>query len=221
MSKTKIAENKAKARSLWQDFKAFISKGSVLDMAVGVIIGGAFSAIVTAVVNILLSICTWGVPGGISGLVTVLPAINDAQRGVEGIGQSFGKDQLNEMVKIYAEQQGLSIESASDYGLMESSLKKIYELHGDTYYYYKSATIDWGTLINAVISFLIIAVVLFIIVKVAATLRERKAEYEAKIREDYYKRHPEEKPAPVEEAAPAPTETELLVQIRDLLKEKK
>lgn len=34
-----------------QDFKAFIKKGNVLDMAVGVIIGGAFSPIVNSLVN--------------------------------------------------------------------------------------------------------------------------------------------------------------------------
>jgi large conductance mechanosensitive channel len=33
------------------DFKAFIMRGSVVDLAVGVIIGGAFGAIVTALVN--------------------------------------------------------------------------------------------------------------------------------------------------------------------------
>lgn len=33
------------------DFKEFISKGNVLDMAVGVIIGGAFGKIVTSLVN--------------------------------------------------------------------------------------------------------------------------------------------------------------------------
>lgn len=33
------------------EFKEFISKGNVLDMAVGVIIGGAFSKIVTSLVN--------------------------------------------------------------------------------------------------------------------------------------------------------------------------
>ena len=33
---------------LWKEFKVFISRGNVLDMAVGVVIGGAFSAIVTA-----------------------------------------------------------------------------------------------------------------------------------------------------------------------------
>jgi large conductance mechanosensitive channel len=34
-----------------QDFKAFIAKGNVLDLAVAVIIGGAFGAIVTSAVN--------------------------------------------------------------------------------------------------------------------------------------------------------------------------
>ena len=34
-----------------KDFKAFITKGNVLDMAVGVIIGGAFSSIVSSLVN--------------------------------------------------------------------------------------------------------------------------------------------------------------------------
>ncbi len=34
-----------------KEFKEFISRGSVLDLAVGVIIGGAFSAIVTSLVG--------------------------------------------------------------------------------------------------------------------------------------------------------------------------
>ena len=37
--------------TLLQDFKAFAMKGNVVDMAVGVIIGGAFGKIVTSVVN--------------------------------------------------------------------------------------------------------------------------------------------------------------------------
>jgi len=35
----------------WQEFKAFIKRGNVVDMAVGVIIGTAFGAIVTALTN--------------------------------------------------------------------------------------------------------------------------------------------------------------------------
>jgi large conductance mechanosensitive channel len=37
--------------SLAKEFKEFISRGNVVDLAVGVVIGGAFGAIVTALVN--------------------------------------------------------------------------------------------------------------------------------------------------------------------------
>jgi large conductance mechanosensitive channel len=36
---------------MWNDFKAFIMRGSVLDLAVAVIIGGAFGKIITSLVN--------------------------------------------------------------------------------------------------------------------------------------------------------------------------
>lgn len=36
---------------MWKEFKQFAMKGNVLDMAVGVIIGGAFGKIVTSLVN--------------------------------------------------------------------------------------------------------------------------------------------------------------------------
>ena len=37
------------------DFKAFITKGNIIDMAVGVIIGGAFGKIVTSLVNDIIT----------------------------------------------------------------------------------------------------------------------------------------------------------------------
>jgi len=39
---------------MWNEFKAFISKGNVLDLAVGIIIGAAFSKIVSSFVSDLL-----------------------------------------------------------------------------------------------------------------------------------------------------------------------
>ena len=39
------------AKSFVQEFKEFALKGNVVDMAVGVIIGGAFGKIVTSLVN--------------------------------------------------------------------------------------------------------------------------------------------------------------------------
>ena len=38
-------------KKLFEEFKKFISKGNVLDLAVGVIIGGAFQKIITSLVN--------------------------------------------------------------------------------------------------------------------------------------------------------------------------
>ena len=40
----------------WLDeFKVFISRGNVIDLAVGVVVGGAFTAIVTALVNDIIN----------------------------------------------------------------------------------------------------------------------------------------------------------------------
>ncbi|MBN1370370.1 MAG: large-conductance mechanosensitive channel protein MscL [Anaerolineaceae bacterium] len=36
---------------MWKEFKTFIMRGSVIDLAIGVIIGGAFGKIVTSLVN--------------------------------------------------------------------------------------------------------------------------------------------------------------------------
>ncbi len=40
--------------AFWKEFKTFAMKGNVMDMAVGVIIGGAFGKIVTSLVNDVL-----------------------------------------------------------------------------------------------------------------------------------------------------------------------
>lgn len=47
-------------KRFFKEFKEFISRGNVMDLAVGVIIGGAFSAIVTALTNnILRPLINW------------------------------------------------------------------------------------------------------------------------------------------------------------------
>ncbi len=42
-------------KGFFKEFKEFIARGNVLDMAVGIIIGGAFTAIITALVNGVLT----------------------------------------------------------------------------------------------------------------------------------------------------------------------
>lgn len=199
MSKKEKKAKVKKEHHLWKDFKDFISRGSVLDLAVGVVIGGAFGAIVTAVVNVLLAVCLWQVPGGINGLVSVLPPTS-TQNAPGGRPNVITAD---EFLNLSLQEQG------------------IYTKHGGHYYYNGLAVIDWGAIINAVISFIIIALVLFVIVKVVATMKAKDAEMKAKARERYYEKHPEERPAPVEEEKPAPTEAELLTEIRDLLAKQK
>lgn len=183
------AERKAKGENVWTDFKKFIARGNVLDMSVGVIMGGAFNAIVTAFTNILLSICTWGVPGGLKGLVTVLPAINSAQAGMDtknGLKQYFAAEDL---------QQLATAEAKATYGEdtikatptlienMKTTILSKYTLHGTTYTYNMSAVIDWGSFINAVISFLIIALTLFIIVKVFNSVHASRLQFEKQLQE--------------------------------------
>lgn len=49
-----------------KEFKEFINQGNVMDMAVGVVIGSAFTAIVTSVVNDIIMPLVGMICGGIS-----------------------------------------------------------------------------------------------------------------------------------------------------------
>ena len=227
-----MAKKKNKGKGFFTEFKEFINKGNAFMLAVGVVIGGAFSAIVNAFVNMLMSVATWGVPGGLSGLVTVLPAANSLQEGLSGVGQSFATTDLQTVVVNYASRLGadvgtiaadgtVTITDTAGYAAMQTSLLGNYTKHGGKYIFNGAAIIDWGTLINAVIAFIIVALVLFIIVKVVTSVQRKNAELKAKAQEEYYQKHPEERPVPPEPGKPAPTEVELLTEIRDALKEKK
>ena len=128
-----------------QGFKDFIMRGNVIDLAVAVVIGGAFTAIVTAIVD---------------SIITPLIALFYKPADNGDVGPSF---------------RGL---------------------HGDL------VTFPLGGLLTAIISFLAVAlVVYFVFVLPMNKWKERQAA----------------KAGVVEEPVPAPTETELLIQIRDLL----
>lgn len=69
-------------KKLFEEFKKFINRGSVMDLAVGMIIGSAFTAIVTALVNGILKPLINAIPGAddTGALQTVLrnPVLDDA-----------------------------------------------------------------------------------------------------------------------------------------------
>ena len=132
ISKHNMAKKEKKGPGLWAEFKEFINRGNAFMLAVGVVIGGAFGAIVNAFVNILLSLATWAVPGGLKGLVTVLPALNDAQRGP--VGQSFQMKELVDKTVAFAESQGVAITKDSDtFVQWQTALLGKYTQHGTTF----------------------------------------------------------------------------------------
>ena len=136
-----------KSKGLIAEFKEFINQGNAMDMAVGVIIGGAFTAIVNSLIDDIIN-----------------PVISIVTGGGE-VGQ------------------GLSIQIGS-------------------------AVINFGSLIGAIINFLLIALVVFVMVKSMNTMKEKTAALMKS------KEAEEEVP----EAEPEPSEEILLLrEIRDSL----
>lgn len=60
MSKIIPINKGVKMKKFWNEFKKFISRGNVVDMAIGVIIASAFTAIVTSLTNkIIMPLINW------------------------------------------------------------------------------------------------------------------------------------------------------------------
>ena len=170
-------KRKEQGRGLIAEFKKFITRGNVVDMAVGVIIASAFTKIVN------------GFTQGI-----VMPFVNWI------VSLCVGDMELSEIVTV---------------------LKPVYELDEagnvtTTLDTTKSIIMNWGTLLQAVIDFLLVAVVLFTILKVFNHLKDKKEALAEKLRK---KEEAEVEPEPEPEPTPAaPTTNELLTEIIDILK---
>ncbi len=78
-------------KKFWSEFKIFISRGNVMDMAVGTIIGAAFTAIVTALsngilkplINMVIYYCCGGNKDALSKMYSILVPVytSDATTG--------------------------------------------------------------------------------------------------------------------------------------------
>ena len=144
---------------MMSEFRDFIARGNVMDMAVGIIIGAAFTAIVTSLVGDLIN--------PIIGLFT------------------GGIDFTNNYAVLAGEvPAGASLESAREAG---------------------ASVFAYGAFLMAVINFLIIAFVVFMLVR-----------YVNKIKDLAEGRKAEE---PGDDAPATPTEVELLMEIRDALRQ--
>ncbi len=129
-------------KKFFGEFKKFITRGNVLDMAVGVIVGGAFTAIVNGLSNFVLKpIINW-----------ILALI-------------LGKGSLSEVYTFLG----------TPAYTVDAEGKQIIDLANSFY-------IDWGSLINAIINFLLIAFVLFTIVKIINRVKEANEEFHDNIK---------------------------------------
>ena len=198
-------------KTFFKEFKKFIMRGNVIDMSVGVIVGGAFTAIVNGLTNYILK-----------------PVINWFLAAI------LGSDSLT---GIYTYLKKVEVKELDANGVETGNM--IIDLTESIY-------IDWGAFINAIINFLIIAFVLFIILKAINAINEshqrmqdiqsridwkkenniklskkEKAflvKAEAKRKEEEAKKLAEEEA--LKNAPKVVTTEELLVEIRDLLKNK-
>ena len=122
-------------KKFFGEFKKFIMRGNVLDMAVGVIVGGAFTAIVNGMSNFVLK-----------------PLINYV------LYLILGKDSLSNIYTFLGEI--VYMEDAN--GILIPDLANCFY-------------IDWGSLISAIINFLLTAIVLFVIVKTMNNIKDGNA----------------------------------------------
>ena len=151
-------------KKMAKEFKDFIAKGNVLDMAIGVIIASAFGKITTSVVNDILMPVIGAILGGASLTDTLNITLREAVIGADG-----------EVVK-------------------------------------EALVLGLGTLVGAIIDFIVISFVIFWVVK---AFNKAKAAAEAK------KKAEEEAAAAAEPPAePAPTTEELLTKILEELQKK-
>ncbi len=78
-----------KGKKFFGEFKEFISRGNVIDLAVGLIIGSAFTAIVTSLVNDIVMPLIGALFGGID-FTSLRWVIREASEGVEEASLNYG-----------------------------------------------------------------------------------------------------------------------------------
>ena len=212
---------KGKIKKFFEEFKTFITRGNVLDMAVGVIVGGAFTAIVNGMSNFILKpIINWILAlvlgkEGISGVITMLsPAYKDI---LDDTGAVIGRE-LDLATSIYID-WGSFISAVINFLLIAFVLFAIVKMMNDIASSREIALI--GMEINEKKA-------------VAKIRREQKvskkraqAIYDAQVKKAKEKKEREEHMAAqkaekeaAEAEAKAMANTRLLEEIRDLLRDK-
>ena len=177
-------------KGFFGEFKEFITRGNVLDMAVGVIIGGAFTAIVTALTSGILQPVINFLIGKMMGNASLERARTILGNVIATDGKVYDNAaQIAEHNRMYPDGQ-IAVDWA------------------------KTNYIDWGTFISAIINFLLVALILFCIIKAINTVHERgvaakeKLEAEMKAKEEAERKAKEEEEARLKAEAEAKAKAE-------------
>ena len=118
---------------MWKDFKAFVMRGNVMDLAVGVIIGASFGAVVKSLVDDV-----------------IMPPIGIATGGLD-----FANKYVVLKDGVKAAPPYASLAAAKDAG---------------------AVTLNYGTFINTLITFLIVALAVFVLVRLVNKMYSKPAE---------------------------------------------
>ncbi len=140
-------------KKFFAEFKKFITRGNVLDMSVGVIVGGAFTAIVNGLSNFVLKPIVNFV------IYKVLFWITKEEKGLSQI-YTF----LKRVDTVDATTGEVVVDAVTN--------QPVPDLVNSIY-------IDWGSFITAIINFILIALVLFCIVRFINKLKEENKEAKA------------------------------------------
>ena len=175
---------------LIQEFKAFALKGNVMDMAVGVIIGGAFGKIVTSLVNDVIMPPVGYLLGG----VDFKDLSWTIKEGVEAKDAVVATD-------IVRDEAGNILYNVGD--VISPAVDKV-----------DPVVLSYGNFLQTTIDFLIIAICIFMMVKIFNKLSSLRLTNEQESAAT-----PESEPAPAPEPEPS-KEEQLLAEIRDILKNK-
>ena len=89
--------------SVFTEFRDFIARGNVVDLAVGVVIGGAFGKIVTSLVNDLVMPPIGLAMGGVDGFV----GDGNLRQATEGVFEIFYSVNLLKAIWLTADYQFL------------------------------------------------------------------------------------------------------------------
>jgi large conductance mechanosensitive channel len=79
---------------MWKEFREFVARGNVLDLAVGVIIGAAFGAIITSLVNDIIMPPIGLVTGGVD-FTNLFISLNGEEYATLAAAQEAGAATIN------------------------------------------------------------------------------------------------------------------------------